>query len=166
MYANPNQKDWCMFLPLINHAYNVSVQSSTHISPFSIMFAREPIIRSDSVLNVNLLRDDLDLNSRTVANNIRIAKALDNIRVAQIRQKRLYDRKVKFRNYEPGELVLVYHPRNMTRVGSKLSRLYLGPYKIITKLRNNNFVVAKVGRSNARRIVYHHNALKPFRLRV
>ena len=59
-------------------------------------------------------------------------KALENIEVAQTRQKRYYDAKhSKDKScYKVGALVLVKNARKLTRKGSKLEPNWTGPYQI------------------------------------
>lgn len=166
MYVNRDQRDWCSYLPMITYAYNITKQSSTNLAPYTILFAREPEIRSDPDLGINSVGNHLDLAARRETNENNIAKAIRNIRGAQERQKRNYDKKVKFKDFSRGQLVLVYNPKRVTGVGSKLSRLYKGPYKIIRQLNNNNFLLKRLGQTGGHKMIAHHNSLKPFALRI
>lgn len=171
MYTEREQNTWCSYVPMVTFAYNVSKQSSTTVSPYVIIFAREPIFRSDVSLNINTLRDDLNIESRKSFRVSCVNKAIRNIRKSQDSQKSYYDKRVRFVTFEPGRLVLVYNPKRVTKISSKLSRPYKGPYRIVRRLANN-YLVEKVGHRYgnlhrySRRFIFHHNSLKPFSLRL
>ena len=46
-YADANQTNWDLYLPLVLFAYRTSQQSTTQASPFELLYGREPHLPSD-----------------------------------------------------------------------------------------------------------------------
>ena len=165
MYVAGNQRDWCEYLPLVVYAYNTSMQASSRYSPYYLIHGREPQFQSDLILNLNVNHISDDMNERVNFHHRDVECALRNIRHAQTKQKRLYDKKAKNVSFERNDLVLIYKPRRITGVSLKLSRLYKGPFKIVRRISAMNYVVKKVGNSRFRDVV-HVNRIKKFHLRI
>ena len=47
VYANSNQTNWDLYLPLVLFAYRTSQQASTNASPFELLYGREANLPSD-----------------------------------------------------------------------------------------------------------------------
>jgi len=66
MYVATDQLDWDQHLPFIQFAYNSSVHAATKVSPFKILYGREPIFPTDQELKIypgdmeNLQKDAQD----------------------------------------------------------------------------------------------------------
>lgn len=165
MYVSADQRNWCSYVPLVCFAYNSSKQSSTRISPYMLMYAKEPLLRTDIIVNND---DSLSINDYTRRhneNNILINCAINNIKKAQIKQKASFDRKAKIRNFVPNQLVMVYTPRRVTDKSIKLCRLYKGPFQIIRRISTVNYAIRKLNNRRFRDIV-HVNRLKAFHPRT
>lgn len=163
-YVSSNQRDWCLYLPLVVYAYNTSKQASTRITPYLLMYGRDPATGLDMELGVNTCNVNIPLSVKVTRLQALTRQAVENIQKAQRRQKRNYDKKTRNRQFQTGELVLLYCPRRVSGRSMKLCRLYKGPYLIVRRLSNCNYVVKKVGRST-RRDVVHVNRLKHFQVR-
>ena len=105
--AEQSGKDWDRHLPFLLFAYRASVQESTKESPFFLLYGRDPRIPSESVLNqpsspymVDVADYKVDLTSNLVS---AWTLAREHIQVAQVRQKRQYDKCAKDHNYQPEE---------------------------------------------------------------
>lgn len=59
---------------------------------------------------------------------------------------------------------MVYTPRRITGKTMKLCRLYKGPYLVVRRMSECNYVV-RMGRRLARSDVIHINRMKPFHAR-
>ena len=72
--------------------------------------------------------------------NIR-KKALNNIQLAQERQKKNYDAKhcKDKEKYVVGTLVLLRNSKKLSRKGSKMEQNWLGPYRIIENVKKNTY---------------------------
>ena len=65
-----------------------------------------------------------------------------NLQESQSKMKVLYDRKTRSRCFEPGDRVLVLFPV----VGNPLQAKYSGPYKVVKKISDINYLVRTPGR--------------------
>ena len=68
-----------------------------------------------------------------------------------------YDRKAKSRSFEPGDRVLVLFPV----VGNPLQAKYSGPYKVVKKISDTNYLVKTPGRRKETQVC-HINMLKAY----
>ena len=58
--------------------------------------------------------------------------AREHIQVAQVRQKRQYDKCAKDHNYKVGDRVIIFLPSVVTGKARKLARPYYGPYRVLS----------------------------------
>ena len=65
-----------------------------------------------------------------------------NLQKSQCKMKVWYDRKTKSRCFEPGDRILVLFPV----VGNPLQAKYSGPYKVVKKISDKNYLVRTPGR--------------------
>ena len=75
--------------------------------------------------------------------------------------KQQYDRAVRPITFEPDDQVMYYYPRKLKGRSPKWSRYYVGPYRIVKRLNDMNYVIRLSDRTRA--IVVHVNKLKPYK---
>ena len=80
-----------------------------------------------------------------------------NLQESQSKMKVWYDRKAKSRYFEPGDRVLVLFPV----VGNPLQAKYSGPYKVVKKISDTNYLVKTPGRRKETQLC-HINMLKAY----
>ena len=80
-----------------------------------------------------------------------------NLQESQSKMKVWYDRKAKSRCFEPGDRVLVLFPV----VGNPLQTKYSGPYKVVRKISDTNYLVKTPGRRKETQVC-HINMLKAY----
>ena len=80
-----------------------------------------------------------------------------NLQESQSKMKVWYDRKAKSRCFEPGDRVLVLFPV----VGNPLQAKYSGPYKVVKKIGDTNYLVKTPGRRKETQVC-HINMLKAY----
>ena len=80
-----------------------------------------------------------------------------NLQESQSKMKVWYDRKAKSRCFEPGDRVFVLLPV----VGNPLKAKYSGPYKVVKKISDTNFLVRTPGRHKETQVC-HINMLKAY----
>ena len=78
----------------------------------------------------------------------------------QHRQKVNYDRKLSGKGFEPQDKVWLFVPQRKRGLSPKLHTFWRGPYVIVKKLSDANYVISKLN-SNFRQVV-HFNRLKPY----
>ncbi|KAG1530010.1 hypothetical protein G6F51_013971 [Rhizopus arrhizus] len=105
--ADQDALNWDEYLPFITFAYNTAKQESTKFSPFEVMFGRKPQLPLLPYTEDKLLYET-EPWAVYLKNHIPLVhgKALENIKKAQLRQKRAYNKgsKVKY-DYKAGDLV-------------------------------------------------------------
>ena len=80
-----------------------------------------------------------------------------NLQESQSKMKVWYDRKIKSRCFEPEDRVLFLFPV----VGKPLQAKYSGPYKVVKKISDINYLVRPPGR-HTETLVCHINMLKVY----
>ena len=80
-----------------------------------------------------------------------------NLQESQSKMKVWYDRKAKSRCFEPGDRVLVLFPV----VGNPLQAKYSGPYKVVKKISDTNYLVKTPDRCKETQVC-HINMLKAY----
>ena len=80
-----------------------------------------------------------------------------NLQESQSKMKVWYDRKAKSRCFEPGDTILVLFPV----VGNPLQAKYSGPYKVVKRISDTNYLVKTPGRRKETQVC-HINMLKAY----
>ncbi|OBZ80935.1 Transposon Ty3-I Gag-Pol polyprotein, partial [Choanephora cucurbitarum] len=126
-----NPFDWDDQLPFVTFAYNTAKQSSTGFSPFEVLFGRKarlpvlPNLELEPVKSYETEAWSVYLKNRLPLLHGQVRK---NIEVAQVRQKRAYNKgkRVKY-DYKAGDLIL---RKNLNKLGFPKER-WSGPWVVI-----------------------------------
>ena len=163
MYCIENSKDWDEGVHLLLFAVRESVQESLGFSPFELVFGhavRGPLL----LLKEKWLDEDPEKISvlkyvATFKDSLFRAgqMAKRNLQESQSKMKVWYDRKAKSRCFEPGDRVLVLFPV----VGNPLQAKYSGPYKVVKKISDTNYLVKTPDRRKETQVC-HINMLKAY----
>ena len=119
--------NWIDALPMIEFAYNNSVNATTGFTPFYLNYGMDPRTPHDlsSISKVAKVEETLENMSRS----LKLAK--ESIKFAQEQQTKYYNRRHRDESYKLGDWVLIssviFDP---LKRNSKLASRYLGPYKI------------------------------------
>ena len=134
-------KDWHEMLPFALHGYRTTVRTSTGATPFSLVYGMEAVlpvevqIPSTRVLQDAELGEDDWIQTRLDQINLIDEKRLASICHGQIYQKRMiraFNKKVKHRVYQVGDLVVkrIILPQGDPR--GKWTPTYEGPFVVKT----------------------------------
>ena len=163
MYFIENSKDWDEGVHLLLFAVRESVQESLGFSPFELVFGHA--VRGPLLLLKEKWLDE-DPEKISVLKYVATFKdrlfragqmAKRNLQESQSKMKVWYDRKAKSRCFEPGDRVLVLFPV----VSNPLQAKYSGPYKVVKKISDTNYLVKTPGRRKETQVC-HINMLKAY----
>ena len=163
MYCIENSKDWDEGVHLLLLAVRESVQESLGFSPFELVFGHA--VRGPLLLLKEKWLDE-DPEKISVLKYVATFKdrlfragqmAKRNLQESQSKMKVWYDRKAKSRCFEPGDRVLVLFPV----VGNPLQAKYSGPYKVVKKISDTNYLVKTPDRRKETQVC-HINMLKAY----
>ena len=161
MYCIENSHDWDEGVHLLLFAVRESVQESLGFSPFELVFGH--MVRGPLLLLKEKWLDE-DPEKISVLKYVATFKdrlfragkmAKRNLQESQSKMKVWYDRKA--RRFEPGDRVLVLFPV----VGNPLQAKYSGPYKVVKKISDTNYLVKTPGRRKETQVC-HINMLKAY----
>jgi len=147
-----NRRRWSQDIALIELAINHNISTSTGLSPFTIVHGFEPKLPWNS--HVSRLGD--------YGKNIQYYKNIvkDNLLDAQIEQAHYHNRDVSPTSYNVGDEVLVKRNRfnsadkSIFKNDRKLFALFCGPFKIIEKRSDVNYVIDPMLVNNRSRVVH------------
>jgi len=146
-----NQRNWDEVMPYTVFAYNTAVHRSTTFSPFYLMFAREPVVNIDFLLQNSSpeLSDNLDEFSQQVSDRMREAFATvrKSLRCSFDRAKKRYDHRVKTTTFCEGQFVWYYCPRRKLGLNRKWQLLTDGPFRVMHTLNQVNLVIQRSPKS-------------------
>jgi hypothetical protein len=156
----PKDGTWERYLPLLTLTYNSAPGASTGMSPYKILFGRNPYMPCDLILPeppqkfmpqnkyIKILHDAIEATRQTAEQNLQIKQEV---------MKKQYDKKIRKNEYEVGEKVMMLH---VPKLGEhrKMAPRWEGPFTI---LRQSNDVNFELQLGNRRKTV-HHNQIKKY----
>lgn len=162
---NSDHTNWDELLPELQYAYNVSSHSTTGVSPFFLMFGREPKCPLDLIIK----QPDIQLptsNEEFIANlkdnmhrAFEIARTNTQIKVDL--SKINYDRKAYACMFKPGDKCWIRDHKPKPGLCNKFCSKYKGPY--IVEQRFDNLVYkCKPLRVKGRHVTVHRNNMKAY----
>ena len=136
-FTNERQSDWDKYLPVVLFAYNVSNQSSTGESPFTLLYGREARFSS----NLDLVRNNYVIDLQKAWKE---AKRLINERAAKENER--YDKPDKV-VFKVGDQVWVLIPAVAVGLKQKLRNdRWQGPFEVKEMAENGNVTVVRENR--------------------
>ncbi|KAL7298432.1 hypothetical protein TKK_0008222 [Trichogramma kaykai] len=126
---------WADWVELAILNYNTSVQESTKLTPYEIIFGRLADLPSAQPLRENDLHPTYQDYLKNLVSRLNgIQKiAYDNLVASKFKNKKYYDAKVNYKEFKPGDYVFLLSGSN-----SKKANQYQGPFKILEVLKSNN----------------------------
>ncbi|XP_054154595.1 uncharacterized protein LOC128953145 [Oppia nitens] len=130
-YVQDNVTNWDQYLPKVTFSYNVSHHKATKVSPFFLLYGREPKVPID--VSYDLPRDFAF--GTNYLKYMEETRRLVHMRIIEAHNdgKFRYDAKHRDVVFEEGDLVSLHIPHREIGLSTKLLSQYIGPYKIITR---------------------------------
>ncbi|XP_072144216.1 uncharacterized protein conv [Dermacentor andersoni] len=171
MYVDVEHKTWDAVLPYVTFAYNTAVQETTQITPFKLVYGRNPTTTLDAMLPH--VTDEENVDVASYLQRAEEARQLARLRIKnqQRTDSRHYNLRRRFVEYQPGDRVWVWTPIRRRGLSEKLLRRYFGPYKIIRRIGALDYEVVPDGislsqRRRSRPEIVHVVRLKPVLFRA
>ena len=133
-----SQIEWTQALSQCVEAYNMSRHHTTSVSPFSLMFNRQPRRQIDLGLGLEVPQFDEEM---------KLTIGSVNTERSQEKMRKYYDRNVKERDFDLDDTVLWRVMEQGAGKSKKLIRRWQGPYRIQEIHRPSETLVDKYGRT-------------------
>ena len=160
--AAEKTNDWDRYIPALLFSYREVAQASLVFSPFELVYGRS--VRGP----MSVLRDiwaDEDINEQTKTTYQYVLElrerlestrklAHDELRKAQGNQHKWFNKKTKAKHLKEGDQVLLLLPTKL----NKLEMQWQGPFDIIKKVRENDYVINLDGQHK----MFHANMLRKY----
>ena len=134
-------RDWDAHLPYLLFVYRVAIQDSTQASPFYLLYGRELVLPTATALSQPRTVYQIDFpdfcSELLVSLSDAWALAQDNIKTAQNKQKRQYDKKSSESKLHVDDRVMVHFPNSIQGKAWKFARPYFGPYRVVSLIPTN-----------------------------
>ena len=163
--AAEKPSDWDRYIPALLFSYGEVAQASLGFSHFELVYGRS--VRGP----MSVLRDiwaDEDINEQTKTTYQYVLElrerlestcklAHDELRKAQGNQHKWFNKKAKAKHLKEGDQVLLLLPTKL----NKLEMQWQGPFDIIKKVRENDYVINLDGQHK----MFHANMLRKYLVR-
>lgn len=143
-FATEDLRGWPKLLEPVLFAVREVSQASTGYSPFELLFGRRPrgildLARRqwEGERSGGTKKKTLDLGSLRERLLNLSSWAQENLKQAQTMQRKSYNKKVKPKEFQPGEEVLLLLPTSETKLWSK----WRGPYKVIRRVTSVDYEI-------------------------
>jgi len=164
MYVETNQKNWDLFLPHITFALNTSIQKTTQFTPFFLVYGREAMMP----LEAGLVPDSEFPSVEEMIDHIQQARLLAGLRIEEAQDKyaEYHNKKRMEISFEIGDKVLVRKIKRRKGCSPKLMHYYYGPYTVVQKVSEVNYIVEAQKKNSARRETVHVEKMKLYFERI
>ena len=166
-YLCGEQRDWDLHLGCLAGAYRATPNESTKLSPNLLTIGREVRLPAELVFSSKNTCDGLDITSYgeyvdQLRQKMQYAHevARKHLSCSAKRSKEIYDTKISVNQYQVGDVVWLLQEARHVGECQKLVRIYEGPYLVIRKYSDINFLLQLDGRGKTKPA--HHNKLKPY----
>jgi alpha-L-fucosidase len=139
-------RQWDYFVQSAILAYRTKIQTTTKFDPFFLMYGRKAKLPISIMAHEGETEEEelffnieqhVEVTTTLLEHTRNIAR--QRITQAQQKQKERFDKKIKVREYQIGEQVLLYKSNEENIHGDKFREMWLGPYYIQEKLGNGAY---------------------------
>ena len=142
-FVAPDTLDWESFLPSLKLAHNTSLNKSTCLTPYRVVYCQDP------TMPWTLTDPQMTYSESWAADKYKMLLyardlVMVNNQAAREVYKKYHDRKLKVKDLKVGDRVLVYFKNPPPGINPKLYRPWQGPYVIEKVLDLGVYVVKKL----------------------
>jgi len=166
-HIDANLRDWDELMDCLILAYNRAKHASTRFSPQELFYGRQALMPVDLKLRQNVVdSDEKDLSESEYMDKFTkhlqavFNEARTNSLKSALHRQEKYDTRVKPRQFEVGEKVLLKIEQFQTSCHRKWSKKYAGIYLVSKRLNEVNYVICKPNGSKS--MVVHVDRLKKY----
>lgn len=140
--SDPKREEWFKHLNLAQLYLNCAPHKSIGTTPFRLLYGIHARVRENPQILELLEREWID-NFESNRNELRMRAKESIAKIQSENRKASTKRRKTARKYSEDDLVAI--KRTQLGPGLKLANKYLGPYSIVKALRNDRYVVQKIG---------------------
>ena len=152
---------WSRYLDFVAFAFNSTVQKSTGFTPNFLQFGRE-LGNSVSVILANPVSqyETHGEFASELIDRMRQAYELasETLQAETLSAKRHYDQRARFKEFQPGDVVLIFCPRRRQNQNIKWQRMYSVEAVILSRINDVTYIVQE--RKSRQRKIVHVDKLK------
>jgi hypothetical protein len=162
-FIDEDQRNWDKLLPFATFAYNTSVQDTTGATPHFLLFGREVMMDTDRLWKFDKVNHEYNKQIGEIVDVVR-EKAKQRIENRFNYNKQEYDKNRRESEFLPDQLVLLHRPLQKIGLATKLLPKFIGPFKVLHKLNDVNYVIEDVREEPGRRVIMttHVSQLRPY----
>lgn len=140
--ADPRPEEWHKYFGTVQQYLNVTQHRSIGTTPFNLIFGTHSRLEDDIFIR-EIIEKELIAIFEENRDDTR-GQTKESIKRVQQKNRRGFDKQRKpATTYNIGDLVSI--KRTQAKPGLKLAAKYLGPYRIKKTLRNDRYIVKKIG---------------------
>ncbi|CAM6104731.1 unnamed protein product [Calypogeia fissa] len=156
------QLEWDRLLPLVEFAYNNSLNASTNVSPFYLMYGEHPqvpasLLHQKAITTKVAATEEFATRLQSV-----IQAAKEKLLVAQNRQKQHADRKRRDMEYMVGDQVWLSTTNLSMKGNQKLGARRIGPFSVAKCIGDVAYELSLPETMRHLHLVFHVSLLKPY----
>jgi len=159
-----NDSDWSSYVDSVLLSYRALKTTSTHLSPYEVLFARQMRLPIDTTVIKDLdTSPDVDTYLQHILPKIELSRTIakENHVLANEESKLYYDKNARYPTYSIGDRVLLQNDVLKPGVCRKLRKRYIGPFVVVRVCENYNFELQNCKSGKVQ--IVHANRLRPFR---
>lgn len=143
--SHPNPSNWYKHVNLVQQYINSTYTRSIGMTPFQLLTGTNMKLKNDLELR-QIIEQEIIEEFQEERNSFR-DKAINNLqKIQEENQRTANSKRKKATLYKEGDLVAI--KRTQKGPGLKLHPAFFGPCKIISVLRNDRYLVEKIGEHN------------------
>ncbi|CAM6101969.1 unnamed protein product [Calypogeia fissa] len=156
------QLEWDRLLPLVEFAYNNSLNASTNVSPFYLMYGEHPqvpasLLHQKAITTKVAATEEFATRLQSV-----IQAAREKLLVAQNRQKQYANRKHRDMEYMVGDQVWLSTTNLSVKGNRKLGAHHIGPFSVAKRIGDVAYELSLPETMRHLHLVFHVSLLKPY----